>query len=158
MCDFDRRIGGSTPTLSFLGGPLIEDMLHDARTGLTKAVVTGPGRVVLFYGRCSMGEGLTVDEARDATFLLKGAGTWVWKSAYLATDPMTIQEGRRAIAQAISYHQVKVRGPGQPCVNLLAQQPFWFDSPKKFPSEGCIWGWWLWSSTITSLALKRPRT
>ena len=42
--------------------PLVEDMLHNARTGLTKAVVTGPGRAVLFYGRHSMGEGLTADE------------------------------------------------------------------------------------------------
>ena len=74
--------------------PLVEDMLCDIRTGLTKAVVTGPGRVVLFYGRCSMGEGLTADEARDAAFLLTGAGMWVGKLAYLATDPMTIQEGQ----------------------------------------------------------------
>ena len=29
-----------------------------------------------------MGEGLKVDEARDAAFLLTGAGTWVGKSAY----------------------------------------------------------------------------
>ena len=84
--------------------PLMEDMLHDARTGLTKAVVTGPDRAVLFYGRHSMGEGSTTDEARDAAFLLTGAGTWVGKSAYLTADPMTIQEGRRAIAQAISDH------------------------------------------------------
>ena len=74
--------------------PLVEDMLHDIRTSLTKAVVTGPGREVLFYGRCSMGEGLTTDEVRDATFLLTRAGTWVGKPAYLTTDPMTIQEGR----------------------------------------------------------------
>ena len=79
-------------------------MLHDARTVLIKAVVTGPGRAVLFYRRCSMGEGLTADEARDATFLLTGAGTWVGKSAYLTADSMTIQEGKRAIAQAISDH------------------------------------------------------
>ena len=46
--------------------PLVEDMLHDIRTGLTEAVVIGPGRAVLFYGRHSLGEGLTVDEARDA--------------------------------------------------------------------------------------------
>ena len=70
----------------------MEDMLHDIRTGLTEAVVTGPGRAVLFYGRCLMGEGLTTDEARDAALLLTGAGTWVGKSTYLATDPMTIQE------------------------------------------------------------------
>ena len=78
------------------------DMLCDARTGLTKAVVTGPGKAVLFYGRCSMGEGSTSDEARDATFLLTGPGTWVGKLAYLTADPMTIQEGRRAIVQAVS--------------------------------------------------------
>ena len=77
-----------------LMAPLEEDMLHDIGTGLTKVVVTGPGRAVFSYGRCSMGEGLTMDEARDATFLLIGAGMWVGKLAYLATDPMTIQEGR----------------------------------------------------------------
>ena len=72
----------------------MEDMLHDARTRLNKAVVIGPGRAVLFYGRHSMGEGLATDKARDATFLLTGAGTWVGKLAYLAASPMTIQEGR----------------------------------------------------------------
>ena len=76
-------------------------MLHDIRTGLTKAVVKGPGRAVLFYGRHSMGGGLTIDEDRDAAFLLTRAGTWVGKLAYLAPDPMTIQEGHQAIAQAI---------------------------------------------------------
>ena len=69
-------------------------MLYDIRTGLTEAVVTGSGRAVLFYGRHSMGEGLTTDEARDATFLLTRAGKWVGKLAYLTTDPMTIQEGQ----------------------------------------------------------------
>ena len=39
--------------------PLMEDMLCYARTGLTKAIVMGPGRAVLFYGRCSLGEGLS---------------------------------------------------------------------------------------------------
>ena len=81
--------------------PLVEDMLCNTRTGLTKAVVTGPGRAVLFYGRHSIGEGLTMDKARDATFLLTGAGTWVGKSVYLTTDSMTIQEGKRAIAQVV---------------------------------------------------------
>ena len=61
--------------------PLMEDMLGDARTGLTKVVVIGQGRAVLFYGRCSMGEGLMADEARDTAFLLTGAGTWNGKLA-----------------------------------------------------------------------------
>ena len=74
--------------------PLMEDMLCDPRTRLTKAVLIDHDRAVLFYGRCSMAEGLTPDEARDTGFLLTGAGTWVGKLAYLTADPMTIQEGR----------------------------------------------------------------
>ena len=81
---------------------VVEDMLQEARAGLTEAVVISLGREILFYGRHLMGEGLKADEARDAAFLLTGAGTWVGKSAYLTANPMTIQEGRRAIAQAIS--------------------------------------------------------
>ena len=77
------------PSLSWKA-PLVEVMLHDARTGLTKAVVTGPGRAALFDERHSM----TADEARDATFLHTGAGMWVGKSAYPAADSMTIQEGK----------------------------------------------------------------
>ena len=70
-----------------------------------------------------MGEGLTMDEARDATFLLTGAGMWVGKSAYLTTDSMTIQEGKRAIAQAVLDHRIKARGPRCSCVNPPVQQP-----------------------------------
>ena len=44
-----------------------------------------------------MGEGLKVDEARDAAFLLTGTGTWVGKLAYLTVNPMMLQEGKRAI-------------------------------------------------------------
>ena len=61
-----------------------------------------------------MGEGLRADEARDAAFLLTGAGTWMGKSAYLTADPKTIQEGKRAIAQAVLDNRVKVREPGHP--------------------------------------------
>ena len=73
--------------------PPVEDMLHDVRTNLTEAVVTGPGGAVLFCGKHSLGEGLTTDKARDAAFLLIGAGMWVGKLAYLTADVMTIQEG-----------------------------------------------------------------
>ena len=129
MSDFNGRIGCYTPTLSLLDGPLVEDMLHNARAGLTKTVVTGPGRAVLFYGICSMGESLMVDEARYATFLLTvWKCTWVGKLAYLTADPMTIQEDKMAIAQAIWDNRVKARGPGHPCVNPPAQQPFQFNA------------------------------
>ena len=82
-----------------------------------------------------MGEGLKADEARDAAFLLTGAGTWVGKAAYLTADPMTIQEGKRAIAQAITDNRVKARGPEHPCANLLAQQPFWFNAHRASPPK-----------------------
>ena len=85
-----------------------------------------------------MGEGLRVDKARDAAFLLTGAGMWVGKLAYLTANPMTIQEGRRAIAQAILDNGVKARGPGCPCVNLLAQQPFQFNSLRNSPLKDVL--------------------
>ena len=73
--------------------PVVEDMLHHGRTGLTKAVVMGPGRAVLFYGRQSLGEGLSLGKVRYAAFTLTGAGTWIGKLAHLATDPFTLWEG-----------------------------------------------------------------
>ena len=81
-----EELGAIPPPSHSWTAPLVEDMLCEARTGLTKAVVTGPDRAVLFYGRHSMGEGLTVDKARDATFLLTGACTW-WKNQL--TSPLT---------------------------------------------------------------------
>ena len=128
-----EELGAVPPPSHSWTAPLMEDMLQDARTELSKAEVTGPGRAVLFYGKHSMGEGLTTDEARDVAFLLTRAGMWVGKLAYLTADPMTIQEGQRAIAQAISDHQVKGRRPDCPHVNLPAQQPFWFDVPRSSP-------------------------
>ena len=62
-------------------------------TGLTKAVVTGLGSAVLFYGRQFLGEGLSLGKVIDVTFTLTGAGTWIGKMAHLATNPLTIQEG-----------------------------------------------------------------
>ena len=85
-----EELGAILPPSNSWTAPLVEDVLHDARTGLTEAVVTGLGRAVLFYGRHSMEQGLTTDKARDATFLLTGADMWVGKLAYLTTDPMTI--------------------------------------------------------------------
>ena len=136
-----EELGAIPPPSHSWMAPLVEDMLHEARTRLTEAVVTGPGRAVLFYGRHSVGEGLMVDKARDAAFLLTGAGMWVGKLAYLTTNPMTIQEGKSSIAQAVLDNSVKGREPGHPRVNLLAQQPFQFNalrtSPLKDVSGNC---------------------
>ena len=88
-----EELGAVPPSHSWTT-PIVEDMLHDVRTSFTEAVVMGPGKAVLFYGRHTLGEGLKTDEARDATFLLTRAGMWVGKPAYLSTSPMTIQEGQ----------------------------------------------------------------
>ena len=80
-----------------------------------------------------MGEGLKVDKARDAAFLLTGARMWVGKLAYLTADPMTLQEGKRAITWALLDHRVKARGPGCPQVNPPAQQPFRFNTSRTSP-------------------------
>ena len=128
------ELGDTPPPLHAWMAPVVEDMLWEARSGLTEAVVIGPGRAILFYGRHSMGEGLKTDEARDAAFLLTGAGTWVEKLAYLTADPMMLQEGKTAITQAVSDPRVKASRPGCPRVNLLAQQPFKFSTSRTSPS------------------------
>ena len=58
-----EELGDMSPSHSWMA-PLVEDMLQEARAGLTESVVTGPGRAILFYVRHSMEEGLRVDEAR----------------------------------------------------------------------------------------------
>ena len=125
---------GAVPPLSHAWlAPLVENMLCYARTGLTKALVTGPGMAVLFYGRLSLGEGLSPDESRDAAFVLTGVGTWVGKPAYLAADPLTIQEGQQEIAWAINECWIKARGPTYPYMNPLTPQPFRFDQQGDSP-------------------------
>ena len=113
--------------------PVVEDMLTDIRARLTEAVVIDPGKVILFYERRSMGEGLMVDKARDAAFLITDAGTRVGKPACLTADPMMLQEGKWAITCAISDQRVKARGPGHPRVNPTAQQPFRFNISRTPP-------------------------
>ena len=114
-----KETGATPPPPHTWMVPLVEDMLCYGRTGLTKAILMGPGRAVLFYGRWSIGEGLTLSKARDTAFTLTGAGTLVGKPAYLLTDPLTIQEGQSTIIQAITECQIEMRGPGWPCSHPL---------------------------------------
>ena len=102
------ELGDVPPPMHSSTTLVMEDMLWETRARLTEAVVVGPGKAILFYGRHSLGEGLKADEARDAAFLLTGAGTWVGKSAYLTADPMMLQEGKRAITHAVSSQRTRV--------------------------------------------------
>ena len=134
-----EEIGTVPPLPHTWTAPLVEYMLCYGRTGLTEAIVMGPGRGILFYGRQSLGEGLSLGKAWDAAFILTGVGTWVGKPAYLAADPLTIQKGWWAISHAITEHWIKARGPEHLCINLLTPQPFRFDclgdSAQRTPPE-----------------------
>ena len=48
---------------------------------------------------------------------------------------MTIPEGKRAIAQAVSDNRVKARGLGHLRVNPPAQQPFQFNAQRVSPPK-----------------------
>ena len=62
-------LGDVPPPLHSWMTPVIEDMLQETRARLTEAVVVGPGRTILFYGRHSLGEGLMADEAEGCRIL-----------------------------------------------------------------------------------------
>ena len=89
-----EQVGVAPPPPHAWTVPVVEDMLHHGRSGLTEAVVMGPGRAVLFYGRWSLGEGLSLGEVRDITFTFTVAGNWVGKLANLAAYHLTLWEGQ----------------------------------------------------------------
>ena len=57
----------------------MEDMVQDGKTGLTEAVVTGPGQAILFYRQQLLGEGLSLGKVWDAAFMLSGTISWIGK-------------------------------------------------------------------------------
>ena len=66
-----------------------------------------------------MGDGLSPGKFWDTAVIVTGVATWVGKQAYLATEPLTIQEGQQETAQALTKCQIKARDPGHPRVNPL---------------------------------------
>ena len=82
-----KETGAAPPPPHTWTAPVVEDMLCHDRTGLTEAIVISPGWKVLFFGRQSLGKGLSLGKAKDTAFTLTGAGSWVGRPAYLATDP-----------------------------------------------------------------------
>ena len=118
--------------------PVIKDILWHGRTDLIEAVLMGLGSAVLFYGRWSLGEGLSIGKVRDAAFIFMGAGTWVGKLAHLAANPLTIWEGWWVIAQAITKCWVGARGPGHPLSHPTTPQPFRFYCGDESLREKCV--------------------
>ena len=106
--------------------PIVEDMVPDGKAGLTEAVMTDPGWAILFYGQQSLGEGLSLGEVQDATFMLSGATSWVGKQAQLSAKSVSLGDGQWLIAQAITEGHIKPRGPGCPCSIPPVSTPFNF--------------------------------
>ena len=52
-----KEVGAVPPLPHAWTAPLVEDMLCYARTGLTKAIVMGPGRAILFLSEMVIGRG-----------------------------------------------------------------------------------------------------
>ena len=73
--------------------PVVEDMLWNGKSGLTEAVVMGPGQAILFYGWWSLGEELSLGEACDVMFTLSGTNSWVGKQAQLNANAIGLWEG-----------------------------------------------------------------
>ena len=98
--------------------------------------MTGPGRAILFYGRHSL-EGLSLGKGRDTAFTLTDAGTWVVKSAHLAANPLTIQEGWQVIAPAITECLIEHEDLD---AHVLIQHPqaFRFYHGEESPWEECF--------------------
>ena len=106
--------------------PIVKDMVWDGKAGLTEAIVSGPGRAILFYGQWSLGEGLSLGVACDAAFTLSGHISFVDKQAQLNVKPISLGDGWQWIAQAITKGHIEPKGPGHPCSIPPASAPFNF--------------------------------
>ena len=115
--------GGATPPSHAWQVPVVEDMVCDGKSGLTKAIVMGPGQAVLFYGRWSLGEGLSLGEECHVYTI----------RAQLNTNPLSLWEGQQLIAKAITEQHIEARQPGCPHSHLLVTPPFMVHSRDKSP-------------------------
>ena len=105
---------------------MVQDMLWDRNSYLMEVVVTGPGWAILFYGRWSPGERLSLGKVWDAMFTLSGAISWVSKQAQLNASAVSLSDGWQLIAQAITKWCIKAKGPGHPHLHLPALPLFSF--------------------------------
>ena len=132
---FSTKDGGTTPHPHAWQGPVVKDMLQDSKSGLTGAVVMGPGWAILFYGRQSLGEELSFSEAWDTMFILSGAISWVGKQAQLNANVISLWKCWWMIAQVITKQYIEARGPGHPCLYLPVLPPFSFCNQDRSPQD-----------------------
>ena len=73
-----KETGATPPPPHTWMAPLVEDVLCYGRPGLTEAIVTGPKRADLFYGRWSMGEGPEPREGKICCIYTHRSGYLGW--------------------------------------------------------------------------------
>ena len=81
---------------------------------ITEAVVLALGEAILFFGSCSCYESLLYRNAQDIEFSLRGHVTWAGRTAQVEATIHTMQEGHRAMVDAIMEKKTKARGHGHP--------------------------------------------
>ena len=69
---------------------------------------------------------MNLGEARHAMFMLSGIIALVGKQAQISAKPVSVDDGRQLIAQAITKGHIKPRGPGCPWSIPPAFMPFNF--------------------------------
>ena len=136
--------GGTTPPPPHAWqASVVKDMVWDGKSGLTEAVVTGPGWAILIYGWQLLGEGLSLSEICDTMFMLSGAIGWVGKQAQLNAKLVCLGEGQWLIAQAITERCIKPRGPRCPHSIPPVSSSFTFCNQDQSPARpSTATEWW----------------
>ena len=95
---------------------LITDILQEACPGdwISKAVVLVPGEAILFFGRCSLREGLLCSSAEDVELGLRGPVNWAVRTVQVEAIINTIQEGCQVMMDAVMEKKTMARGLGHP--------------------------------------------
>ena len=69
---------------------------------------------ILFFRKCSFRERLLYCNAQDIELGLRGQVNWAWKTLQVEVTINTVQEGHRAIVDAIMEKKMIASGPGCP--------------------------------------------
>ena len=111
----------------------MEDMVWEGKAGLMEAIVTSPHRAIFFYWQQLLGEGLSLDEVRDATFTFSGVIAWVGKQSKLKAKPVSLGDGQQLIAETITEVHIEPRSPGCPHSLPPVSMPFNFHNQDLSP-------------------------
>ena len=106
----------STPLSHAWGGCLITNILEEAwpEDWITEAMVLSWGEAILFFGRCSMNEGLPYHRARKIEFGLGGPFNWAGKPTQIEALRKPMQQSHCDIIEAVVEKKMKASVQGQP--------------------------------------------